>query len=427
MNSRRIKLAARCGMATALLFGCSSGSSSSTGDAGTDAPVFNPGFDAGPVADGSHPLADVVTTGMDTGPHADVVVTHMDAHGGQDVATGHDTGTQADTGGGGHDSGGSGFPPGTICNKSGTKLTPPPLVKHVIVIMEENEDFGSVNGNANAPYITSLAADCGYASNYADNIFVENLVSNPHYLALASGSNCNTGVDESGTGCITTDGDSSGQTLNTTSIFAQVSSWKAYEESMPSNCATSTSGLYAPKHNPASYFSTLSSCSTNDIPIAAVVCSSTTHMSSCGTPSNAFTDDLANDTLPAFAYVTPNLDNDMHNSTGAVGVTKGDNWLYTYMPLILASKAYLAGEVAIFVLWDEQGSGFGSSTPNFFVSPYITAGTVVSATVNHFAALRAIESSLGITTYLGCASGSITGGGSCAAGSTADLRTLFNF
>ena len=50
--------------------------------------------------------------------------------------------------------------------------------------MFENENFGSVNGNASAPYISSIATGCGYATSYVDNVFSSNLVSLPHYLAL---------------------------------------------------------------------------------------------------------------------------------------------------------------------------------------------------------------------------------------------------
>jgi hypothetical protein len=316
------------------------------------------------------------------------------------------------------------FAAGTVCNESGTPLTPPATLEHVIVFMFENENLGSVIGNAKAPYMSSIASGCGYASAYEDNCFKTNLVSCPHYLALTSGSNCDTGLGTSGTGCITTDDDATSGQLSTTSIFAQAKSWKSYQESMPSACDLSSKGEYATKHNPAAYYSTLSSCSADDVPIAAVTCNSKTPKTLCSTPSNAFTDDLANDTLPAYSFVTPNLLNDMHDGT----VTQADNWFYTYLPLVLKSKAYLRGQVAIFVLWDEQNTAdFGGATPNFFVSPYITAGTVAGAKVNHFAALRAAEDMLGITTHLGCASGKAPGGGKCPAGSTADLRSAINF
>ena len=208
----------------------------------------------------------------------------------------------------------------------------------------------------------------------------------------------------------------------TASIFSQVSSWKSYQEDMPSACDKTTSGNYACKHNPPAFYSALSSCSTDDVPIAGVTCTST-KMTACGTPSNALTTDLASDTLPAFAFVTPNLQNDMHDGT----VTQGDNWMYTYLPLILQSKAYLRGEVAIYVIWDEQGSFNAGTTPNLFISPYITAGTSTGTVMNHFAVLRSWENALGITTQLGCASGTAPGGGACPTGSTADVRAALGF
>ena len=122
-------------------------------------------------------------------------------------------------------------------------MTPPATLKNLIVILLENENYGSVNGAATAaPYINSLANECGVATNYDDNCFGnDNLVSMPHYLALTSGSNCDTGLDTTGTSCLTTDETSTSQgTLSTTSIFQQVTSWKAYQEDMPSACDTST-------------------------------------------------------------------------------------------------------------------------------------------------------------------------------------------
>jgi hypothetical protein len=273
--------------------------------------------------------------------------------------------------------------------------------------------------------MNSIISACGTASQYLDNAFTDNLVSEPHYLALTSGSNCDTGLDDTGTGCITDDNDATSHTLSTTSIFAQVSSWKSYQEDMPSNCDPSSSGEYATKHNPPAFYSTLSSCSTNDVPITGLTCNPTTPMISCGAPTNAFTQDLANDTLAAFTFVTPNLLNDMHDGT----IAEGDNWFYTYLPLIVASPAYLRGEVAIYVLWDEQSTAdFGGTTPNIFISPYITKGTSSSTTINHFSVLRSFENALGISTYLGCASGTQTGdAGTCPTGSTADVRAAIGF
>jgi hypothetical protein len=333
----------------------------------------------------------------------------------------------------GSSSGGPPFAAGTICNSSGKALTPPATLKNIIVIMMENENFSSVNGNASAPYISSLATKCGTATAYDDNCFTDNLLSCPHYLALTSGSNCDTGLDSTGggpgTGCISTDDDPTPSTLlTTTSIFSQVSSWKAYEEDMASACDATSSGNYAAKHNPPAYYSSLSTCATNDVTIAAVGCANAPNTPCTPAPSNAFTDDLANDTLAQFTFVTPNLINDMHGIIVAA-VAPGDNWLATYMPLIFASKAYLRGDVAVQIIWDEQDSStFGGPIPNVFVSPYITAGTTSSTPMNHFSLLRAWEKALGITTFLGCAGGTPPGGiGTCPSGSTADVRAALGW
>ena len=311
------------------------------------------------------------------------------------------------------------FPAGTICNDTGVPRLAPAVLKHVIVVLFENEDLGSVNGNAKAPYLSSLATSCGYATQYLDNTFTSNLVSLPHYLALASGTNCDTGMDQSGTNCITDNGDATTHQIGVRSIFDQVS-WRSYQEGMPSACALKSGGDgYAAKHNPAAYYSALASCDANDLPIAPVKCSGGTKLSKCSAPSNAFTADLANDTLAAYTLVTPNLANDMHDGT----VTQADNWLYTYLPLVFQSPSYRHGETAVMIVFDEQStSDFGGSMPNVFISPFIAKGTVTAEPMNHFAVLRATEQALGVDEYLGCASGTRPGGGDCPVGSTTDLR-----
>jgi acid phosphatase len=289
------------------------------------------------------------------------------------------------------------------------------------MILMENKNFSAVHGSSQAPYFNSLARQCGYSTSFMDNMFdTTDQLSLPHYLALTSGSNCNTGVNSTGTGCIQDDGNPSSHVLSTQSIFNQVASWRAYQESMPSACYGSGSGAYQPKHNPPPYYTAISTCSANDVPIAAVTCPTTVN-TVCSSPSNVLTQDLANDTLPAYSFITPNQTNDMHDGT----VAQGDNWLHTYLPLIFQSPAYLRGEVAVYVMWDEGSPN--NPQPNLFITPY-TAPTVSSTTMNLFSVLRANEEQLGIHTHLGCASGTPPGGvGTCAAGSTVDIRPVFNF
>jgi hypothetical protein len=201
--------------------------------------------------------------------------------------------------------------PAAAAGPCGTVSTAPAYT-HVIWIWMENHSYGDIIGNTSqAPYINTVAGECGLATNYY-NLSHPSL---PNYVGATSGlavssltpfvPDCNpTGS------CVT----------SAASIFGQGESWKAYEESMPSNCLGTNSGEYAVRHNPPPYFTSLNGCSTFDVPYAQLAT------------------DLANNTLPAFSFVTPNLIDDMHDGT----INQGDMWLSSNLPTILNSSAYPA-------------------------------------------------------------------------------------
>ena len=313
----------------------------------------------------------------------------------------------------------------------GWEPTPPTHYSHVIWIWEENKDATKVAGVA--PYFDSVASQCGSETNIQDNATTVALPSEPQYAAATSGSNCNTGITSSGgtgTGCITNDNNyGPSNSLTTQSIFqlAQASggTWKSYQESMVGNCELTSSAPYAYKHNPAAFYTQIASaCQTQDVSIPAITCP-TSGSAVCTTPTGAFADDIKNGTLPSFAFVTPNLNNDMHDGT----VAQGDNWLKTYLPLITSGPNYKAGNTAIFVMWDEGSSNSGTTQdiPSLAVAPSIKPGTVVTTATNNIGLLRTTQEILGLTPYLGCASGTPPGGvGTCNPNSNVSLRTELN-
>jgi hypothetical protein len=208
--------------------------------------------------------------------------------------------------------------------------------------------------------------------------------------------------------------------VSSRSIFEQVGSWKVYQEDMPSAChwGNPASGTdYYVKHNPAPYYSNLGDCWEHNVGIPSIECSSS-RGGGCSAPANAFVDDLREDSLAEFTFITPDADNCMHDGS----VTRGDNWLRTYLPLIFGSAAYGRGATAVYVVWDEQDDFDGGPQPVLFASPSVRP--VVSDTaMNLFAVLRTIEDQLGIGEHLGCAGGTPPGGvGTCPRGSTVDLR-----
>ena len=269
-------------------------------------------------------------------------------------------------------------------------VTTAPTYKHVIIVMDENTSYNQIIGSSQAPYINSLASECGVASEY-HNITHDSL---PNYLSITSAIAFSklAPYDDDCT-------PSSSCEVTTNNLFHQASSWREYAESMPSNCYKSDSGNYAPKHNPSVYYTDLSNCSTDDVPL--------------GTTSNSqlLTDFSSESTAPAFSYLTGNLCDDMHGASGCESglIKAGDTWLSTWIPLITASKVYQDGDTAIFLVWDEGAGGstgekcYNNTTdqschvPAIVIAPSVKAGTVVSTQFDHWSMMKTTEQMLGLT------------------------------
>ena len=265
-------------------------------------------------------------------------------------------------------------------------LTSPPVYQHVIWLWLENHSYGTIIGSPQAPYLNSLATKCGLATNY-HNITHRSL---PNYVGATSGLGYQalakfTGDCSPLPGCVTP----------APSIFGQGETWKAYQESMPSNCDTKNSGAYAVHHNPPPYFTTLAGCATSDVPYTQLA------------------RDLAAGRLPAFSLITPNLLDDMHTGT----IAAGDRWLAASLPAILGSHEYTDGSTAVFITWDEGhhgtvGEKCATNTTDqschiatIVISPSTKPGTRPATLFNHYSLLRTAEQLLGLP-LLGHAAGS---------------------
>jgi hypothetical protein len=256
-------------------------------------------------------------------------------------------------------------------------VTTAPHYTHVVWIWMENHSYSDIIGNSQAPYINSVASECGLATNY-HNLSHPSL---PNYVGATSG------LAVSSLSPFDSDCSPSRKcSTSAASIFGQGESWKAYEESMPSNCDKSNSGEYAVRHNPPPYFTTLSGCSTFDVPYTQLA------------------SDLSAGTLPAFSFVTPNLIDDMHDGT----IADGDSWLSSNLPTILNSSEYQSDTTAVFITWDE---GSGGSTgedcstntsdtschvATLVISPSTVAGSTSATLFNHYSLLGTAEQLLGL-------------------------------
>lgn len=266
----------------------------------------------------------------------------------------------------------------------GTRSSPPRTYRHVIWIWLENRSYDQVVGSGSAPYMNRvLIPDCGLATDY-HNVTHPSL---PNYIAATSG------LGYSSLKRFSSDCEPRGScTTSAPSIFSQVRSWKAYEESMPTNCAKSNSGEYAAKHNPPPYYTSLIGCASRDVPYARLG------------------HDLRTNTLPAFSFITPNLCHDAHSCP----LSAADSWLRTQIPKIVRSRAYRSGETVVFITFDEGAEGFGSSdrcasnagdpgcrVATIVISPYTRPGTRSREPFNHYSLLRTTEQLLGEHRFLG--------------------------
>jgi phosphatidylinositol-3-phosphatase len=257
-------------------------------------------------------------------------------------------------------------PTGSLGGPCGTSIGHPAIWQHVVWIVMENKSYSQVIGSSSAPYENGLANQCGLATNY----FAITHPSLPNYIAMTSGSPQG----------ITDDNAPSSHPLSVASIFSQLPGGGSgsLEESMPSNCALSSSGQYAVKHNPQTYYTNVrTDCGVTNVPL--------------GTTSNI---------SRRFTFLTPNMCDDTHDCS----IATGDNWLKGFIPKLTSSLEYQSGSTAIFLTWDEDDFTTVNQIPLIVISPSTAAGTKSGTKFNHYSLLRTTEEMLGLNSFLGGAS-----------------------
>jgi phosphatidylinositol-3-phosphatase len=250
----------------------------------------------------------------------------------------------------------------------------------LVVIVEENESYGNIVGNSQAPYLNQLIASGELFTNYtgvADG-------SNPNYLAMTSGltseksppaSNVFQAIDGTG-GSLT---------------------WKEFMESAPGNCANGNSAnipgtsvpLYTADHDPGYSYRGNTTCNANDVPMN----------SSTFNPAN----------LPSLSYIVPNECDDMHtlpgsgqacpayfgSNSGSSLISLGDSWLAKVVPQLLAQPG-----VTVLITWDEDSS---TTTPPEHVVAVaagagVTPGSTNGTAYNHYGLEAGMYSYFGLGT-----------------------------
>jgi phospholipase C len=259
--------------------------------------------------------------------------------------------------------------------------------KTVFTILLENHDYNEVVGSSNAPYLNSLIAQYGLATNYMDSGSHPSL---PNYLYLISG---DTQYNSLGfleydptplvsLGTFPVSGDNLGNQLTAANV-----PWRSYQESMGTACTLASAGNFVCRHDPFLYFTNIQSganglCAKTNVDYAQ------------------FAADLASNTF-RYLWITPNLLDDGHDpqTDPVTGLKQTDAWLSTEVPKILASNAWKDAGV-LFITWDEAEGRNGDSAdqvPMIIVTPGIkSAGYKSSVAYEHANYLATVEDIFGL-------------------------------
>jgi len=238
-----------------------------------------------------------------------------------------------------------------------------PQLDHVILVVMENHSYDQVR---TLPYVSTLVRDyTSFSQSYAVTH-----PSQPNYLALWAASTLGISNDN----CPPAGSPYSAANLGSACEAAGVS-WKSYCENLPSVGSTVCStpdGLYYRKHHPSPDFSNL------------------THTREC--PYSQLAADVAAGTLPALAFVAPNMCDDMHDCSTSIG----DTWLANNVPAMISA----AGPRGLVILtWDEDDSKSSNHILTVFAGAAADPGYVSSQTITHYTVVRTICDVLGLAPF----------------------------
>jgi hypothetical protein len=239
-------------------------------------------------------------------------------------------------------------------------------ITHVVWVVFENKSrLRTLQDPTVDPYLTGLAAACGQAADY---------VSTPYSaakLAMTSGTDWGIRGDAA---------DVPGPDL-----FSQLGNhWTEYMGDMPANCALADTDTYFVRHNAAAFYTdAVDACATQDVPLPA--------------------DPADVDLSQPFTMIEANVPDSMHGCSTVCATTEegqlaaGDAWASTWIPGLMNNPQYLAGDTAIFVVWDQGGNPTTLANTAFLVvSPYTQPGFVSTVDYTHYSLLRGTEDLLGL-------------------------------
>lgn len=259
-----------------------------------------------------------------------------------------------------------------------------PRSKHVYIVAEENRSYEHIVGSASMPYLNSLLAKGALATQF----YANEHGSLENYLILTSGQ-------------YITHNNSTTAVFNVDNIERHLltngMTFKSYAQSLPYAGFTGLySGAYMKRHAPLPYYTDMANSSlikNHD---------STTQLAK----------DIANGTLPNFAFITPDGNHDMHNCTSGLSAClwAADQFLKNTVGPLLATAPFQPGGDGVLIIWADEAdlgsdnrcsatvlTGCGGHIVVAMIGPQVKAGYKSVTTYHHPSVLKTMLEALGTT------------------------------
>ena len=238
-----------------------------------------------------------------------------------------------------------------------------PALDHIFTIVMENQSSSHIAGNSAAPFINALISQNALAANYTAVAHQASPTTLPATRLAPRSGQLAASARRSGASNIADTVQASGRT------------WKTYQESMPGPCFTGDSYPYMQKHDPFIYY--------NDIRTNPARCANIVPL------TNLASDLASTATTPNFAFITPNLCNDMHDCP----IATGDQWLSQTVPAILKSPAFTRQKSLLLLTWDEDEGSGANQVVTLMLGSGAPAGFRSTVAYTHYSLLKTIEAS----------------------------------
>jgi phosphatidylinositol-3-phosphatase len=257
-----------------------------------------------------------------------------------------------------------------------------PRSNHVYIVAEENHSYEHLVGSPYMPYLNSLLAKGGTATQFYANMHgsLEN------YLIVTSGQ-------------YLTHNNDTLATFNVDNIERHLltngKTFKSYAQTLPYAGYTGLYyNAYMKRHAPLPYYTDMANSSL----IMHHV--STAEMAK----------DIANGTLPNFAFITPDGDHDMHNCPNGLNpcLQTADNWLKANIAPLLATAPFQPGGDGVLIIWSDEAdlstdnrcsatvlTGCGGRILVAMYGPQVKAGYKSVTTYHHPSVLKTMLEALG--------------------------------